>query len=132
MRASDMIWMNIVVRYFKLCESSSLLRAYKSSLCFSCLFCFPGAFVFTKKNMFSKKTLQQGYICFILKISVIGWLGKKYDDLLRIINVRGKRWKKGERIIFLLYLGKKISFWKGGGAKISIIWIIYTPGLLFS
>ena len=83
--------------------------------------------------MFSKKTLQQGYICFILKISVIGWLGKKYDDLLRIINVRGKRWKKGERIIFFTVLGgKKYHFGKGGGAKISIIWIIYTPGLLFS
>ena len=37
--------------------------------------------------------------------------------------------KKKEKRKFSLYLGKKISYWKrgGGGAKISIIWIIYTP-----
>ena len=27
--------------------------------------------------------------------------------------------------------GEKILFWKGGGAKISIIWIIFTPEVKF-
>ena len=37
--------------------------------------------------------------------------------------------KKGGKEEFLLYLGAKICFLKkGGGGKISIIMIIYTPG----
>ena len=49
---------------------------------------------------------------------------KKFDDLLRNANIGGKRWKKRN---FLLYRGKNMMFEKGGGAKITIILIIYTP-----
>ena len=42
-----------------------------------------------------------------------------------------RRWKKGgkEEILTVLW-GENIIFEKGGGAKISIILIIYTPALL--
>ena len=59
-----------------------------------------------------------------------GWLGKKYDDLLRKnTNIRGKRWKKGEiEEIFTVLGGRNMILEKGGrGAKISIILMIYTP-----
>ena len=58
-------------------------------------------------------------------------LGKKYDDLLRkSANIRRKRRKNGE--IFTVPRGKNMIFGKaGGGAKISIIWIIYTPVYMF-
>ena len=62
------------------------------------------------------------------------WLvGGKYDDLLiKIAIIRVRRGKKREKRTFLLYSGGKISFWKkaGGEAKISIIWIIFTPALI--
>ena len=57
------------------------------------------------------------------------WMaGKKYDDLLgKKANIRGKRWTKEEKgQIFTLFLGK-ISFLRGGGAKISYFGQIYTP-----
>ena len=58
---------------------------------------------------------MQGCIFFILqKIWVIGWLGKKYDDLL-IKNVQ-KRVRGGKDEIFTV-LGGKISFWKNGGGQ---------------
>jgi len=43
----------------------------------------------------------------------------------------GKSWKNGGKgEIFTVLRGKNIILEKwGGGAKISIIWIIYTPGL---
>ena len=66
-----------------------------------------------------------------VSVSVIGWFGKKYDDLLlKNANMRGKRWKKKKRK-FSLYFGAKISFW--GGRNI-LIWGIYTslPGFQYS
>ena len=44
-------------------------------------------------------------------------------------NIRGNRWKKGGKEEIFSVLGGKIIILKkgGGGAKISIIWIIYTP-----
>ena len=45
-----------------------------------------------------------------------GWLGKKYDDLLRKnenYNIRGKMWK-----IFTVPKEKNIILEKGGGTKI--------------
>ena len=59
-----------------------------------------------------------------------GW-GKNMMILLRKnANVRDKRWKKGGKEgIFTVLGGKKYHFRKkkGGGGKISIIWLSYTP-----
>ena len=56
----------------------------------------------------------------------------KYADLLRKnTKIRGKRWRKrGKEENFTVFFGKKYDFKeRGRGAKISIIWIIYTPGM---
>ena len=50
-----------------------------------------------------------------------GWLGKKYNDLIRKKR-KGRGRKKGGTRKFSLYLRKK-----GRGAKITIILIIYIP-----
>ena len=58
------------------------------------------------------------------KIWVIGWLGKKYDDLLRKnANIRGKRWKNGKK--WKIFTGKKYHFGKRG-QKYHILVKIYT------
>ena len=59
----------------------------------------------------------------------MAWLGKKFDDMLRKIqNIRGKMVKNGRKGKFFTVPGKKISFWKkGGGAKISYCWQVYSP-----
>ena len=59
----------------------------------------------------------------------IGWLGKKYDSLLKKkANIRGKRWMDGEYgEIFTVLGGKNIIFEKKGEAKISYFRQIYTP-----
>ena len=72
--------------------------------------------------MFGKNKLIQKII--------IGF-GKKYDYLLRKKRIHGVRGgKKGKkRNFFFCTWGKNMIFEnKGGGAKISIILIIYTPG----
>ena len=58
-------------------------------------------------------------------------VGKKYDYLLReSANVRGKRWKNGEKREFSLYLGENMSFLEmGEGATISYVGKIFPPGL---
>ena len=63
------------------------------------------------------------------KIWVIGWLGGKYDVLVRKnVNMRGKRCKNGQKVENLhCTSGKKCHFEKGGGAKISYLWQIYVP-----
>ena len=57
-----------------------------------------------------------------------GWLGKKYDDLLRKnANLREKRWKNGK---FSLYQVEKYNFWKkrgGGGQKYNNLGKLYNP-----
>ena len=69
------------------------------------------------------------------KIGRIGWLGKKYNDLLRkdANTYTGEEVKKAEKGEILNVLGgKKYHILKkvGGGAKISYFGQIYTPGLL--
>ena len=52
-----------------------------------------------------------------MKICVNGWFWGKYDDLSRKnANIRGKRWKKGEKEeIFTALWGKNIILEKKGG-----------------
>ena len=53
-----------------------------------------------------------GVYIFHFKIWVVGWLGKKYDNLLRKnANIRGKRGN------FHCIFGVKYHFGKGGGGK---------------
>ena len=56
------------------------------------------------------------------KKKVIGWLGGKYDDILRkSANIRGKRWGKKEEI-FTVPRGRNIIYGKGGqGQKYDIL-----------
>ena len=57
-------------------------------------------------------------------------MGIKYDVLLRKnANNRDKRRGKkgGKEEIFAVLGGKIYHFGKGGGVKITIIWIIYIP-----
>ena len=57
------------------------------------------------------------------KIWSIGWLGKKYDYLLRKnANIRGKRWKNGKKVKFSLYLGGKNHFEKRWWGKNILFW----------
>ena len=55
-------------------------------------------------------------------------MGKKYEDLLRKNeNIRGKRWKKGEKEeIFTVLWGKTYHFGKGRGGK-NINYLDNTP-----
>ena len=79
-----------------------------------------------------EREIKQIYLERVLKVYtgwgqkyelLVGW-GKDIMDLLRKnANKRGKRWNKRE---FSVYLGNKYYFGKRG-AKISNIWIIYTP-----
>ena len=65
----------------------------------------------------------QGCVFFIFKYEfLVGWGKNMIIYFKKNANIRGKRWKKGEKRKFLLYLGKKYDFRKKGrGAKISII-----------
>ena len=61
-------------------------------------------------------------------------MGKKYEDFFyrKSAKIRGKRWKRGgQKRKLSLYFGEKHHFGKGGGAKISIIWIINTPDIIY-
>ena len=70
-----------------------------------------------------KLILKQGCIFFI-----IGWLGKKYGDLLRkCANIRGKRSKNREKGGNFTVLGVKYHFGKRGRGKIITLWALYTP-----
>ena len=75
-----------------------------------------------KKNFLSFK---QGCTLFIFnsKILSIGWLGKKYDDLLRKnANIRGKRSKnEGKGEIFSVLCEKISLLEKGMGKKYPIL-----------
>ena len=63
------------------------------------------------------------------KIWIIGWLGKKYDDLKRKnVNLKGKWWKNGGKgEIFIVLGGKNIILKKRVEAKISPFGEIYAP-----
>ena len=58
---------------------------------------------------------------------------EKYDDFLRKnAIIRGKRWIKGGKEEIFTVLGEKYNFGKRREAKISIMWIIYTPAYICS
>ena len=73
-------------------------------------------------NMAEANCMNTQWCIFFILLNV-GWLGKKYDDLLRKnVNIRGKRWenrKKGK--IFTVLGGKSIIFGKGGGKNINYL-----------
>ena len=61
-------------------------------------------------------------------LSIIGWFGEKYDELLRKnANIRGRMCKKEEKRKSLLYLGENMIFEKegGGGKNINYLGIIH-------